>query len=64
MYTQFPTWVWNIPQKFNIGVACTDRHLGTPAAQQIAMIVEDDGDFKHDVCRAGKAHRPICASVA
>ncbi|HAJ71310.1 MAG TPA: acetyl-CoA synthetase, partial [Methylophilaceae bacterium] len=42
MYTQFPTWVWNIPQKFNIGVACTDRHLGTPAAQQIAMIVEDD----------------------
>ena len=30
-----------IPPFFNIGVACTDAHLGTPAADRIAMIVED-----------------------
>lgn len=35
-------WVWRLPEHFNIGVACTDAHLGTPAAQKIAMIVEDD----------------------
>jgi len=29
------------PLLFNIGVACTDAHLGTPAADRIAMIVED-----------------------
>ena len=33
-------WVWRLPEHFNIGVACTDAHLGTPAAQKIAMIVE------------------------
>ncbi|HQO16069.1 MAG TPA: acyl-CoA synthetase [Methylotenera sp.] len=42
MFTQFPEWEWNIPKAFNIGVACTDRHLGTPQASNIAMIVEDD----------------------
>lgn len=38
----FPSWEWNLPSHFNIGVACTDRHLGTPVAQTTAMIVEDD----------------------
>ncbi len=42
MFTKFPEWQWNIPKAFNIGVACTDRHLGTPQASNIAMIVEDD----------------------
>lgn len=42
MFTQFPEWVWNIPKSFNIGVACSDKHLGTPQADAIAMIVEDD----------------------
>lgn len=42
MFTDFPKWEWNIPEYFNIGVACTDRHLGTPQADNIAMIVEDD----------------------
>jgi len=42
MFTQFPEWEWNIPKSFNIGAACTDRHLGTPQASNIAMIVEDD----------------------
>ena len=36
------TWRWQVPEQFNIGVACTDAHLGTPVAAQTAMIVEDD----------------------
>ena len=35
-------WRWSVPECFNIGVACTDAHLGTPVAAQTAMIVEDD----------------------
>lgn len=38
----FAPWVWQVPELFNIGVACTDQHLGTPTEQAIAMIVEDD----------------------
>ena len=41
-FENFPEWVWSIPSHFNIGVACSDRHLGTPQADNIAMIVEDD----------------------
>jgi acetyl-CoA synthetase len=42
MFTDFPKWEWNIPAHFNIGAACSDKHLGTPQAENIAMIVEDD----------------------
>ena len=38
----FPEWKWEIPEFFNIGVACTDAHLGTPVEDRVAMIVEDD----------------------
>lgn len=38
----FPPWVWNIPARFNIGVACTDAHLGTPVADREAVVVDDD----------------------
>jgi len=38
----FPPWHWNVPEFLNIGVACTDAHLGTPAEDRVAMIVEDD----------------------
>ena len=41
-FENFPEWVWNIPAHFNIGVACSDKHLVTPQANHIAMIVEDD----------------------
>ncbi len=41
-FAPFPAWHWQVPAQFNIGVACTDAHLGTPVAQHIAMIVEDD----------------------
>jgi acetyl-CoA synthetase len=37
-----PTWVWDIPEFFNIGVACTDAHLATPLADRVAVIVDDD----------------------
>jgi len=37
-----PAWRWEVPEFLNIGVACTDAHLGTPVAQREAMIVEDD----------------------
>jgi acetyl-CoA synthetase len=41
-FENFPEWQWNIPVHFNIGVACSDKHIGTPQANNIAMIVEDD----------------------
>ena len=41
-FEEFPEWAWHVPAYFNIGAACTDQHLNTPVAQEIAMIVEDD----------------------
>ncbi|MBL8520223.1 MAG: acyl-CoA synthetase [Betaproteobacteria bacterium] len=41
-FPPFPAWTWQVPQFFNIGVACTDAHLGTEVESRIAMIVEDD----------------------
>ncbi len=41
-FPPFPAWVWQVPQFFNIGVACTDAHLGSEVEDRIAMIVEDD----------------------
>lgn len=35
-------WRWEVPEFLNIGAACADAHLGTPAADRVAMIVEDD----------------------
>lgn len=34
-------WSWEIPEYFNIGVACTDAHRGTRLEDRTAMIVED-----------------------
>jgi len=42
MFTDFQHWEWDVPAHFNIGVACTDKHLGTPQQDHVAMIVEDD----------------------
>ncbi len=42
MLPSFPAWIWNLPEFFNIGVACTDAHLGDETGDRIAMIVEDD----------------------
>jgi acetyl-CoA synthetase len=35
-------WTWSVPDFLNIGVACTDAHIGTEVEQRTAMIVEDD----------------------
>lgn len=40
--TAFPAWQWQVPEYLNIGVACSDKHLGTAVAETTAMIVEDD----------------------
>jgi acetyl-CoA synthetase len=41
-FPPFTEWTWNVPEFFNIGVACTDAHLDTDVESQVAMIVEDD----------------------
>jgi acyl-coenzyme A synthetase/AMP-(fatty) acid ligase len=41
-FPPFEAWTWSIPSHFNIGVACTDAHLGTAREDKLAMIVEDD----------------------
>ena len=41
-FAPFPEWKWEVPEYLNIGTACSDRHLGTPVEDQVAMIVEDD----------------------
>lgn len=38
----YEVWEWEIPENFNIGAACADRHLGTPLENALAMVVEDD----------------------
>lgn len=40
--TPFPPWTWDIPTHFNIGVACTDAHLGTARADRTAVVCDDD----------------------
>ena len=41
-FPPFPAWTWHVPQLFNIGVACTDAHIGSELEQRLAMIIEDD----------------------
>jgi acetyl-CoA synthetase len=57
MFTDFPKWEWQIPTHFNIGVACSDKHLGTPQADNIAMIVEDDVLGTSTITFAELAHK-------
>jgi acyl-coenzyme A synthetase/AMP-(fatty) acid ligase len=39
---RFPPWHWDIPDHFNIAVACTDAHVGTAAEQREAVICDAD----------------------
>jgi acetyl-CoA synthetase len=41
-FPPFPAWTWHVPEFFNIGVACTDAHIGSDVEDRLAMIVEDD----------------------
>ena len=65
MFTQFPQWVWSIPEAFNIGAACSDRHLGTLQADNIAMIVEDDtlGTSQITFAELSRKTDQFCASI-
>ena len=56
-FENFPEWVWNIPTHFNIGVACSDKHLNTPHADNIAMIVEDDSRGTSEITFTELAHK-------
>jgi len=56
----YPQWQWEIPEFFNIGVACSDRHLGTPKADEIAMIVEDDSFGTSTITFSELAARTDC----
>ncbi len=56
-FENFPEWQWQIPAQFNIGVACSDKHLGTPQANNIAMIVEDDIRGTSEITFTELAHK-------
>jgi acetyl-CoA synthetase len=56
-FENFAEWQWNIPSHFNIGVACSDKHLGTAQAENIAMIVEDDVLGTSQITFAELAHK-------
>ena len=56
-FAPFEKWVWQVPAHFNIGVACTDIHLGTPTESAIAMIVEDDTLGTSEITFSGLSKR-------
>lgn len=56
-FKPFEKWVWNVPTHFNIGVACTDAHLGTQVESAIAMVVEDDTLGTSEITFGGLAKR-------
>ena len=37
----FPPWRWDLPERFNIGAACTDAHATGPLASRTAVVVDD-----------------------
>jgi acetyl-CoA synthetase len=55
--TALPPWVWDVPECFNIGVACTDAHLGTAVADREAVVVDDDATGVHRLTFAQLADR-------
>src|ERR1700694_4254092 len=56
----FPEWTWDVPEFFNIGVACSDAHLGTPVEARVAMIVEDDALGTSSITYGELATRTTC----
>ncbi len=57
MFKPYPEWEWNIPEYFNIGAACSDKHLDGSQADAIAMIVEDDKFGTSQITFAELAHK-------
>jgi acyl-coenzyme A synthetase/AMP-(fatty) acid ligase len=56
-FAAVPKWKWEVPEFLNIGVECTDRHLGTPIEDRAAMIVEDDAHGTSSVTYRSLAER-------
>jgi len=52
-----PPWTWRIPERFNIGVACTDAHVDTAAAERDAVVVDDDAGGVHRLSYRALAER-------
>jgi len=57
MFKPFPTWNWIIPEYFNIGEACSDKHLNSAQSDAIAMIVENDVLGTSQITFAELAHK-------
>ncbi|MFM9835789.1 MAG: acyl-CoA synthetase [Methylophilaceae bacterium] len=57
MFKPFPTWNWIIPEYFNIGEACSDKHLKSAQSDAIAMIVENDVLGTSQITFAELAHK-------
>jgi acetyl-CoA synthetase len=56
-FPPLPTWTWDVPPYFNIGAACTDRHLGTEVESRTAMIVVDDTLGDSEITYRDLAHK-------
>jgi len=57
MFKPFSAWKWTIPEYFNIGMACSDRHLNSSHSKEIAMIVENDVLGTSQITFAELAHK-------
>jgi acetyl-CoA synthetase len=55
-FPPLPAWTWDVPAFFNIGAACTDRHLGTPIEDRTAMIVVDEAAGDSEITFKALAH--------
>lgn len=52
----FPPWQWEIPEFFNIGVACTDAYALGPRANRAAVIVDNERTGVRSLTFAELAH--------
>jgi acyl-coenzyme A synthetase/AMP-(fatty) acid ligase len=42
MTPPLPPWRWDVPERFNIGAACSLAHAGGRRAEQVAVLVDDE----------------------
>ncbi|MCK5397992.1 MAG: acyl-CoA synthetase, partial [Thermoplasmata archaeon] len=44
---EYKEWKWNIPEQFNMGVDCVDKHVAAGNGDRVALIWENEaGDVK------------------
>src|SRR5258707_12874433 len=56
-FAPFPPWRWEVPEFLNIGVACSDAHLGSALEERVAMIGGDDALGTSSITYRGLAGR-------